>query len=123
MVIRAIRLGISLHGAGVPTDILEEITAPPPASGLQLTAFPNPFNPSTTLRYYLPEAANIRMAVYDLAGRQVRILEVGIHREAGWHLLQWNGRDGAGNRLASGIYLIRLSMGSESTSRRVVLLK
>jgi hypothetical protein len=116
-------VGISLHGSGVPTDILEETATPPPVSGLQLDAFPNPFNPSTTLRYYLPEAANIRMVVYDLAGRQLRVLDTGTHLEAGWHQLSWDGRDNTGRRLASGIYLVRLDIGSMSTSRRVVLLK
>jgi len=115
-------VGVSLHGAGVPTDALDEATAPP-VSGLRLTSFPNPFNPSTTLRYHLPEAADINLSVYDLAGRQVRVLETGFHRTAGWHELQWDGRDRTGSRLASGIYLVRLNTGKRSTSLRVVLLK
>jgi hypothetical protein len=67
-------------------------------------AYPNPFNPSTTIRYDLPHAALITLTVYDLLGREVARLADG-YMEQGYYEVQWNGQESA-----SGIYIARLAI-------------
>jgi hypothetical protein len=79
--------------------------------------YPNPFNPVTTLRYALPEAATVRLVVYDLLGREVARLVEGV-QQAGHHAVAF---DGSG--LASGVYLYRLEAGTFVQTRRMTLVK
>jgi hypothetical protein len=84
--------------------------------------YPNPFNPSTTLRFSLPQAGEAELSVFDLMGQRVATL---IHgpQEAGAHLLQWDGRDEQGRELASGVYLYRLQTGAQVETRKLLLLR
>ena len=85
-------------------------------------AFPNPFNPTTTIRFGLPEDAAARLVVYDLLGREVaRLLERSL--EAGYHSVVWNGNNAAGAELASGLYIARLTTPGFTKSIKMVLLK
>ncbi len=70
-------------------------------------AFPNPFNPTTTIAFTQPEAGWTRMALYDISGRRVRLLLDG-QTDAGSHQLIWDGRNEEGTQLPSGVYFIRL---------------
>jgi len=79
--------------------------------------FPNPFNASTTIRYALPTAALVRMAIYDLAGRVVTNL-VDAYHEAGEFSVTWE----TGER-ASGIYLVRLESDDAVVTKKIVLQK
>jgi len=65
--------------------------------------FPNPFNPSTTIRYELPRSEEIALAVYNLTGQRIATLASGF-LEAGRYSPRWDGRDEAGRELASGVY-------------------
>jgi photosystem II stability/assembly factor-like uncharacterized protein len=80
-------------------------------------AYPNPFNPVTTIRYELPHASVVSLIVYDLLGREVARLLDG-YMEPGYHEVQWDGRD-----FASGIYITRLATPGYSKSIKMVLLK
>lgn len=84
--------------------------------------FPNPFNPVTTLRYTLPIATRVRLAVYTLEGREV-VLLMDDWQPAGTHQLQWDGADRWGQTVGSGVYLVRLESGKAAATRRVLLLK
>ncbi len=81
-------------------------------------AYPNPFNPTTTVTYGLPTAAEVRITATDLLGRQVATLVAGDKKSAGYHTVQFNA-DG----LASGTYLIRMEAGDFVATQQVVLLK
>ncbi len=70
--------------------------------------FPNPFNPSTTIRFSLPENASITLKVYDVSGREVNTLAEGSW-DAGTFDALWSGRNSAGEDVASGIYFYRLA--------------
>jgi alpha-amylase len=70
--------------------------------------FPNPFNPSTAIRFGLPVAANIRLSVFDLLGREVALLFNG-KEDAGYHTVAWNGVDQSGYPVPSGVYLCRVT--------------
>ncbi len=85
---------------------------------------PNPFNPSTTIGYSIPEGQRVlvRLEIYNLRGMLVRRLVEG-EREAGRHSVAWDGRDARGRALASGVYLCRLRAGGFSATRKLVLLK
>lgn len=83
---------------------------------------PNPFNPKTTIRFAVPKPGPVRLAVYDVSGREVAELARG-QRGAGWATLVWNGRDGSGREVGSGPYLLRLEAGREVVTRKIVLLK
>jgi endonuclease/exonuclease/phosphatase family metal-dependent hydrolase len=69
---------------------------------------PNPFNPSTNLRFALDRAGDAALNVYDAAGRLVRAFPAASY-EAGEHFVTWDGRDATGRAVASGVYLVRLS--------------
>jgi endonuclease I len=83
---------------------------------------PNPFNPSTVIRYELSAAAAVELQVYDLAGRLVRTLYAG-QETAGAHECMWQGRDDRGHAVAAGVYVYRLRAGDEVETRRMVLAK
>jgi hypothetical protein len=84
---------------------------------------PNPFNPTTSIAFDIPEQGHVALRVYDVGGRLVRTLVDG-RREAGTHVVPWNGRDDAGRPAPSGIYLYRLSFqNSVVQTRKMMLLK
>ena len=79
--------------------------------------YPNPFNPQTMIRYGLPEDAQVRLVVYNVAGQKIKTL-VNEEQEAGYHECIWDGKD-----VASGIYFYRLQAGDFVQTRKMVLLK
>jgi len=83
--------------------------------------YPNPFNPATTIRYALPEASRVTLAVYDIMGREVRRWD--LQEEPGYKQVVWDGRDHAGQPIPSGIYIYRLDLGGFSQSKKMLLLR
>lgn len=83
---------------------------------------PNPFNPSTTIEYQISEAGQVRLAIYNLLGQEVRVL-VDARTEAGHYTANWDGKDQLGRQVASGIYLYRLQAADFLVSKRMMLLK
>ena len=83
---------------------------------------PNPFNPSTTIRYQVAQAGRATLRVYDVSGSLVRTLVDRVH-PAGAFDARWDGRDGQGRPVASGVYFYRLQAGDFVQTRRMVLLK
>jgi hypothetical protein len=94
-----------------------------PARTALLGAFPNPFNPRTTIGFRLEGTETVALRVFDLAGRLVRTLVGGEVREPGRHDIAWNGRDDDGRRVASGTYFYRLEAGRYAETRSLVLVK
>lgn len=85
--------------------------------------FPNPFNPSTAIRYTVPQAgAPVRISVYDLRGRVVCTL-VSEDKGPGEYVAVWRGRDDSGNDVGSGVYFYRIEIGDYRVDRKMVLLK
>jgi hypothetical protein len=83
---------------------------------------PNPFNPSTTIRYSLPRTSTVRLTVYNLLGQQVRVLKDG-PQPAGDYMVLWNGQDRRGRPVSSGVYLYRLTTEHFIATKRMLLLK
>ncbi len=85
--------------------------------------YPNPFNPSTAIRYSVPSPGGaVRLTVYDLTGRQVREL-VSEHKRPGDYLAVWYGRNDRGEELGSGVYFYRLEISDYRFERKIVMLK
>jgi hypothetical protein len=81
---------------------------------------PNPLRAQGEIGYTLPEAGHVRLAAYDVTGRQVAVLADGA-QEGGRHALRWDGRDARGNALPAGVYLLRLETAGRVTSRKLVI--
>ena len=84
---------------------------------ITLTSYPNPFRTQATVAYTLPEAADVQIAVYDMLGRQVAVLENG-RREAGRHRVTLDG-----DRLASGVYFGRLHIGDQTRTQKMTVVR
>jgi hypothetical protein len=103
------------------------LAADVPENFALLPNYPNPlrlsaFNAETRLVYQLPERAHVKLALYDVLGREVMIL-IDAEREPGTHEVAWNGRDATGALLPSGIYIYRLVTERFSSSQRLLLIK
>lgn len=84
--------------------------------------YPNPFNPSTTIRFGLPAAADARLEIYNMLGQRVKVL-VNAPLRAGWHSYIWDSRNDGGKKVASGVYLYRLTTKDKVVTRKLMLLK
>ena len=84
--------------------------------------YPNPFNPSTTIRYGLPEPRKVRMTVVNIKGQEIAEL-INDWRDMGRHEVIWNGKDQLGRSAASGIYFTILSDGETVRSHKVMFIK
>jgi len=84
--------------------------------------FPNPFNPSTTIRFDMKAKGPVTIRIYDVAGRLVRAL-VDEVRDAGSHAAVWDGRNGTGAEVASGIYFYKMETAGFLATRKLVLLR
>jgi hypothetical protein len=88
-----------------------------------VSVYPNPFNPITTIRFTLQEAAPVSLQIFNIRGELVKTL-VGRELGAGTHERRWNGRDGFGHAVASGTYFYRLRLGGEKVySGRMEMVK
>ena len=84
--------------------------------------FPNPFNPTTTLRYDLPEDAMTTITVYDMMGRLVQTLVSG-NKSAGYHSLKWDATNRYGSPVSAGVYIYSIQAGNHRDIKKMILLK
>lgn len=84
--------------------------------------FPNPFNPSTEIRFELPYRANVHLAIYDLLGKQVAVL-LDEEVTAGVHNMTWNGLNNFGLLVSSGVYYYRLVTDDFFQTKKLMLLR
>ena len=83
---------------------------------------PNPFNPTTTIRFDLAEPSPVRLAVFNVVGQKIRTLLDG-YKPAGNHSVQWDGKDDWGQDVGSGVYLYRLTMEGQTQVRKMFLVR
>ena len=105
----------------VPAAVAAPIDSSP-SSAIFVVAAPNPFRAATTISYHLSREGNVRLSMYDTAGRLVRDLARG-HRSGGINEEPWDGRDGHGQAVAPGVYFLRLETGANRAEARVVRLR
>jgi hypothetical protein len=84
--------------------------------------YPNPFNPETIIEYKVPKTGQVKMAIYNVLGQNVRTL-VDAHQPAGTYMVMWDGRDNHGNKLSSGVYFYQLIGENALITRKMTLLK
>ncbi len=84
--------------------------------------YPNPFNPSTTISYYLPGSEKVRVTVFNSLGQEIRTLVNG-RQSQGLQTIQWDGKDNHGVSVSSGIYIYRVQAGSTVKSGKMMMLK
>ena len=101
---------LSTEGEGIPTEFaLHENYA-------------NPFNPSTTLRFDLPELSDVNMIIYNMLGQKVKTFNMQV-TPAGYHSLTWNATNDYGDPISAGVYLYQLKAKDFVKTRKMVLLK
>ena len=94
----------------------------PPREFALYQNFPNPFNPSTQIKFSLPVAAPARLAIFDMLGREVRVLHDG-SLDAGVHQVTWDGRSSIGIPVPSGVYFCRLVQEGRQLSQKLLLVR
>jgi hypothetical protein len=108
---------------GIPDECQSLSAGPGPGIGaLRVWAAPNPFGPRTGIAFELPEPAAVRLTVYDLRGRQIRLLAEDDYAQ-GLHTVSWDGNTGAGSPAASGIYYLAARLGSETRLVKLTLMR
>jgi flagellar hook assembly protein FlgD len=85
-------------------------------------AYPNPFNPRTSIRYDLPKASKVSISIYDLMGRKVRNLVTG-QVSAGSHITQWDASNDMGSQVSAGVYIYTISADDFREVKKMILLK
>ena len=95
----------------------EEITVSTPSMFTLESAYPNPFNPSTMMRLHVPVESNVNVSVYNLMGQQVDVIHNGL-LSSGYTSLTWNA-----SNLPSGMYIVKATSNTYTTSQKLMLLK
>ena len=108
--------------------VLEQLLAAlTPTETELLVNYPNPFNPETWIPYRLAEDAFVTLTIYDQSGQVVRTIDVGHQTAAVYEsrskAVYWDGQNGVGEQVASGVYFYTLSAGDYSATRKMVILK
>ncbi|MCL1827249.1 MAG: T9SS type A sorting domain-containing protein [Candidatus Cloacimonetes bacterium] len=85
-------------------------------------AYPNPFNPSTTIKYSLKTAGVISLDIYNIRGQKVKTL-VDEFQNAGFHNVSWNGSDSSGKPISSGVYFYQLRTEDYTAVKKLILMK
>ena len=93
-----------------------------PGSVKLMNAYPNPFNPTSTIEYAIEQASHVNLTIYDLRGNEIARL-VQAHQEAGWHTAVWNGLDNQGQSIPTGVYLANLNDQYQSRVIKITYLK
>jgi subtilisin family serine protease len=111
-----------LGAVGLISGIEEMVRGDAPPALVLGANYPNPFNPSTWIPFFLPSEGKTRLTIYDVRGGTVRVL-ADKQMNPGPHSVRWNGDDSKGQAVASGIYFCVLEHGGLSQTRKVVLIK
>ena len=115
---------VDLDGSISQSNVIEVLLGArmPLPTEFAVNVYPNPFNPSTTITYSLPEAAPVTVVIYDVLGQQVRQL-ISQFNSAGRYQVQWDARDSQGRGVASGVYIAKINAGTSTLSQKMLLLK
>ena len=111
-----------IYLAKLSVDPVTSVEGLPAANAMQLSTYPNPFNPTTTISYSISTSALVFLRIYDVSGRFVQTL-VSERKTYGQHIVIWAGMDGNGSPVASGVYFVRLEAGGQIITRKIVLLR
>ena len=110
---------IKIHTSRNPTTI---IVCPIPNDFSLQQNFPNPFNPSTEIRFDLPEEGQVELSVFNMQGQKVRTLESG-NKAPGYHSIIWNGTNDNGSKVSTGMYFYSIQTNKFQAVRKMLFLK
>jgi hypothetical protein len=113
---------VSVNGLAIEEKVVE-VSVPVPDDYALFNNYPNPFNPTTNIKFQLPESQQIRLAIYDVNGSLVKTLSNNRVYPGGEHIVSWDATDNAGNRVATGIYLYQFQAGSFVKTGKMILVK
>ncbi|MBN2009001.1 VCBS repeat-containing protein [candidate division KSB1 bacterium] len=88
-----------------------------------LNIYPNPFNPSTTIKYQLPQLSNVNLKIYNILGQEIKTLIFNTIQNPGEYVIEWNGTDDSNKIVNSGIYFCSLETDDHSLQRKMVLVR
>ena len=104
------------------SEILSNISTQKTSEFKLSNAYPNPFNPITTLKYELPKDSFVDVTVYDLLGNVVNNL-VNTNQSSGYKSVQWDATNNQGEPVSAGVYLYKIQAGNFSQTKKMILLK
>jgi hypothetical protein len=110
------------EGKAANVGTLTGVGAAPTSYALSLSAYPNPFNPETTIHYTLPARGRVTITVFDARGAHVATLVDAVMPQ-GAYTQAWNGRNDRGNAVSSGVFFVRLISAAGQRSYEMTLLK
>ena len=110
------------EGEAVRVNTLSGVGNAPPPRALSVNAYPNPFNPRTTIRYDVPAAGRATVTIYDASGARVATLLDG-QVPAGSRALTWEGRNHRGEPVGSGVYFVEVRFGGNTKTHKLTLVK
>ena len=108
---------------GIPQYSVDADPPTPQTPTKLLGSYPNPFNPATTIEFYLARGTRVDLTIYDAAGRTVRHLVRDAFMHGGTHQIAWNGIRDGGGRASSGVYFYMFRADGVEMSSKLVLLK
>ncbi|MBN1999975.1 S8 family peptidase [candidate division KSB1 bacterium] len=104
------------------TPVEQEQSTPAPELWMLHQNYPNPFNPGTEISFEIPSGKNVRIEVFNILGKKVRVLVDG-YFETGLHHVLWNGCDENGKILSNGVYIYQMTAGSQKQTRKMMLIR
>jgi len=84
--------------------------------------YPNPFANSTTIQYAIPKTTHVKLSVFDVSGRLIKVLAEGVHNPS-YYNVNWNGKDSSGRKVSQGVYFYRLEAKGYITSKKLIFLR
>jgi hypothetical protein len=114
---------IQLSNGQIPLRATKVITVKSSGNAVDVAAYPNPFNPQTSIAYTTRAAGRVTMNVYNVSGRLVRTLKVDEYTDAGTHEVSWNGLDNVGRRVPSGVYFVKATVGGDTSVYKLSIMK
>jgi len=85
-------------------------------------AYPNPFNPVTTIRYGLPKDSEVKITIFDISGRKIKTI-IDSKQQAGWYDMQWNGINDQNVQVSSGMYLYKMTADNYTQTKKILLIR
>ena len=103
-------------------DVSDSFDSDLPTEFVIEKAYPNPFNPTTRIRYGVSTPSAVNVAIYDMTGRLVNDYKIG-EKAPGWHEFTWQGNDSHGQKVSTGMYLVTMRAGEHFQKQKVTFLK
>jgi hypothetical protein len=113
---------VELGSAVLSINIEDVITSETPTAYKLYANYPNPFNPTTTIAYDVPETADVRLEIYNTMGQLVRVLK-DVSHQPGHYQVYWDGKNDAGSPVVSGVYVYKIFSNEFQQTHKMLLLK